>query len=67
MGVNIMSIQDELMNTDFSHLSNVKTSLKAHLHEMRKQKRELSWEELDELAAAGGNNPMNPMITKKPL
>lgn len=62
-----MSIQDELMNTDFSHLSNVKTSLKTHLHEMRKQKRELSWEELDELAAAGGNNPMNPMITKKPL
>ncbi len=67
MGVNIMSIQNELTNTDFSHLSKVKNSLKAHLHEMRKQKRELSWEELDELAAAGGQNPMNPMIPKKPL
>ncbi len=66
MGVNIMSIQNELMNTDFSHLSKVKTSLKAHLHEMRKQKRELSWEELDELAAAGGQNPANP-IPKKTL
>lgn len=62
-----MSIQDELLNTDFSHLSNVKTSLKAHLHEMRKQKRELSWEELNELAAAGGHNPMNHIITKKTL
>ena len=62
-----MSIEKELQNVDFSHLSHVKTSLKAHLDEIRQQKRELSWDELDSLAAAGGQNPANPSMPKKPL
>ncbi|WP_297963155.1 hypothetical protein [uncultured Anaerovibrio sp.] len=62
-----MSIQDELQNTDFSHLSKIKTSLKTRLHDIRQQKRELSWDELDGLAAAGGQNPVNPLMPKKPL
>lgn len=52
-----MNIERELQETDFSRFSKVKDSLKAHLHDIRQQKRELSWEELDDLAAAGGQNP----------
>lgn len=62
-----MSIERELQNTDFSHLSNVKTSLKVHLKDLRQQKRELSWDELDSLTAAGGQNPVNPILPKKPV
>ncbi len=52
-----MNIERELQETDFSRFSKVKNSLKAQLYDMRQQKRELSWDELDELAAAGGQNP----------
>lgn len=56
-----MSIERELQETDFSRFSKVKDRLKEHLHEMRSQKRELTWEELDNLAAAGGTNPHKPI------
>jgi len=56
-----MSIEKQLQTTDFSQFSKVKDNLKAHLYEMRSQKRELSWDELDNLAAAGGPNPYKPL------
>ncbi len=56
-----MGIERELQETDFSRFSKVKDSLKEHLHDIRAQKRELSWEELDNLAAAGGPNPHKPI------
>ena len=55
-----MDIERELQTTDFSRFSNVKDSLKAKLYDMRAQKRELSWDELDNLAAAGKQNPSQP-------
>ncbi len=55
-----MNIEHELQTTDFSRFSKVKDSLKSRLLDMRSQKRELSWEELDNLAAAGGSNPHQP-------
>lgn len=60
-----MSIEQELQNTDFSRFSNVKDSLKQRLHDMRNQKRELSWDEPDDLAAAGG--PNRPQPNEDPL
>lgn len=56
-----MGIERELQETDFSRFSKVKDNLKEHLHEIRAQKRELSWDELDNLAAAGGPNPHKPI------
>ena len=55
-----MNIERELQTTDFSRFSKVKDSLKTKLYDMRTQKRELSWDELDNLAAAGGQNPPQP-------
>ena len=55
-----MRIEHELQDIDFSKLSKVKNSLKAHLHELRDKKRELSWDELDNLAAAGGPTSCQP-------
>lgn len=55
-----MNIERELQTTDFSRFSKVKDSLKAKLYDMCAQKRELSWDELDNLAAAGGQNPPQP-------
>lgn len=55
-----MNIERELQTTDFSRFSKVKDSLKTKLYDMRTQKRELSWDELDNLAAAGGQNPPKP-------
>ena len=55
-----MNIERELQTTDFSRFSKVKDSLKAKLDDMRAQTRELSWDELDNLAAAGGQNPPQP-------
>ena len=56
-----MRIEKQLQETDFSRFSKVKDSLKDRLHEMRSQKQELSWSELDTLAAAGGPNPYKPL------
>ncbi|MBQ5420310.1 MAG: hypothetical protein IIT82_00595 [Selenomonas sp.] len=56
-----MRIEKQLQETDFSRFSKVKDSLKDRLHEMRSQKQELSWNELDSLAAAGGPNPYKPV------
>ncbi|MBP3780649.1 hypothetical protein [Selenomonas sp. AE3005] len=56
-----MRIEKQLQETDFSRFSKVKDSLKDHLHEMRSQKQELSWNELDTLAAAGRPNPYKPL------
>ena len=56
-----MNIERELQTTDFSRFSKVKDSLKTKLYDMRTQKRELSWDELDNLAAAGGQNPPQPL------
>ncbi len=55
-----MNIEHELQTTDFSKFSKVKDSLKSRLLDMRAQKRELSWDELDNLAAAGGSHPHKP-------
>lgn len=55
-----MRIEHELQEIDFSQFSKVKDSLKAHLHDLRDKKRELSWDELDNLAAAGGQHPNQP-------
>ena len=55
-----MNIERELQTTDFSRFSKIKDSLKTKLYDMRTQKRELSWDELDNLAAAGGQNPPQP-------
>lgn len=55
-----MNIEYDLQTTDFSRFSKVKDSLKNRLDDIRSRKRELSWDELDNLAAAGGHNPTFP-------
>ncbi|ORU00692.1 hypothetical protein D081_0674 [Anaerovibrio sp. JC8] len=60
-----MSIEQKYQEIDFSQLSHVKDSLKARLMEKREKKRELSWDELDNLAAAGGSNPAQ--LAKNPI
>ncbi|MCR5757998.1 MAG: hypothetical protein K6F95_08845 [Selenomonas sp.] len=56
-----MTIEKQLQDTDFSRFSKVKDNLKEHLFEIRSQKQELTWDELDNLAAAGGPIPHKPL------
>ena len=52
-----MNIEKDYSAIDFSRFSKVKDSLKHQLHDLRSRKQELSMDDLDTLAAAGG--PIN--------
>ena len=60
-----MTMENDYRTIDFSGFSKVRESLKDKLHEVRAQKAgrvELSWDELDYAAAAGGMQVKNDGI-----
>ena len=61
-----MTIEQELQNMDFSHLSKVKESLRGRLHEELSGRTELSLDELDQVAAAGNQAGSKPHNDPKP-